>query len=110
MVCGWTLSWSRSDGSAREWSFCGTPPVPAPNQPLHLTGGARRLSQTCSSLVPRRQVSLVGQVRICGRPRGQPLGPPGGGIEVPPGSARSQLVSSSPVGNAYYGYESAALS
>src|SRR5262245_39663741 len=31
MICGWTLSWSRSDGSAREWSFCGTPSVAAPN-------------------------------------------------------------------------------
>jgi hypothetical protein len=27
MVYGWTWSWSRSDDSAREWSFCDTPTV-----------------------------------------------------------------------------------
>ena len=30
-----------------------------PNQALHLTGGAWSVFVTCSSLMPRRQVSLV---------------------------------------------------
>jgi len=30
-----------------------------PNQALHLTGGACSVFVTCSSLMPRRQVSLV---------------------------------------------------
>ena len=42
--------------ASRGWS---RPTKGTPNQALHLTGGARRLSVTCSSLVPRRQVSLV---------------------------------------------------